>query len=702
LQSRYRLKFVFLCFIIVWIFIVYKLFKIQILDHDDIVSFANLQYKRQKILPAERGLIFDRNKEKLAFNELNYNIYLEEKFYQELSNNQKADLLSKISSYAKRNKNSLKRYVESSLKKGRRSVLVAKNLEESEWAELKDRSYKTLRAESFNHRVYGKVAHNLIGYVNSDNVGTSGLEVQFQDYLKGKDGIQILQKDANNKLFTNLDYKLQEAVHGKHVVLTIDQFHQDILESELGTAIETYKAKAASGIIMHPNTGEIYAIASLPSYDSNDPSKIKSGKKSEYIRANRALLDVFHPGSTFKIVTAAVALEESYAKLTDIIDCENGRYKYGPKVYTDGNHKYSRITFREVIEKSSNIGTIKVSQNFDQATFYRYIRDFGFGKKTDVMIDGEAEGILSAPENWSKLSMPSISIGYEISVTAIQLAQAYAAIANGGLLTKPVLVKEELDQNYELIKSYKTETIRRVISNKTAKTLSELLKAVVESGTATQAKSKYVSIAGKTGTAEIYDPIKKSWTTGANTAIFSGFFPVEKPSYVMVIVINEPRYKHLNFGGWTAAPTFKRIAEKLIGTVKSDEPWESEVMTDLDSNSVYIPDLIGMRVKEANEFLKQKKITVKIVNNGGYVIEHKPPEGLHNKSTVSTVYLITDDEKSSVMPDLKGLTVREALRRLKRFRVELVIEGSGKVYAQSVKKGDIVKENEEIIIKCRD
>ena len=702
MQSRYRLKFVFLCFFIVWIFIVYKLFRIQIIDHDDIVSFANLQYKRQKVLPADRGLIFDRNKAKLAFNELNYNIYLEKKFYSALKEKQKLLLHKRISKYAKRNTKDLKRYITSSIKKGRRSILVARNLEESQWAELKDESYKTLRSESFNHRIYGKVAHNLIGYVNNDNIGASGLEIQFEDYLKGKDGIQILQKDANNKLFTNLDYKLQEAVHGNHIVLTIDQFHQDILESELLNAIEKYKAKAASGIIMHPKTGEIYAIASLPSYDSNHPTKIKQGKKSEYIRSNRALLDVFHPGSTFKIVTAAVALEESYAKLTDIIDCENGRYKYGPKVYTDGNHKYGKISFKEVIEKSSNIGTIKVSQNFDQSTFYRYIRDFGFGKKTDVMIDGEAEGILRAPETWSKLSMPSISIGYEVSVTAVQLAQAYAAIANGGLLTKPVLIKEKLDNNFETIERYNTETIRRVISTSTAKTLSDLLSGVVESGTAVQAKSKYVKIAGKTGTAEIYDPIKKSWDTGANTAIFSGFFPADKPNYVMVVVINEPRYKHLNFGGWTAAPTFKRIAEKLIGTVKSDEEWESELMSDLDSNSVYLPDLVGMEVAEAKEFLDKKKISTKVINDGKYVIEHKPPEGLHKTSSASTVYLITDDKNSAVMPNLKGLTIREAVRRIRRFRVELIIEGTGKVYFQSVKKGIIVKENQEIVIKCRD
>ncbi|MCB0280298.1 MAG: PASTA domain-containing protein, partial [Calditrichaeota bacterium] len=597
-----------------------------------------------------------------------------------------------------KSKSALSRIINSGLNDEKHTILLSKNISEDNWFLIQKSG--PIWAEEKNSRIYGKIANNVIGYVSTDGEGISGLEKQFETELKGKDGVQILQRDAKGNAFTYTDYYRQEPEDGKHVVLTINKFHQSILENELHKAMYLYHSKGANGVILDPKSGEVLAMASLPSFDSNDPGN--SATNTKYNSSNRTVLDVFDPGSTFKIITAAAALEEGLVKDKELINCENGAYKIGPKLYTEfGNKKHHFLTVQQIIEKSSNIGVIKLAERLGPITFYRYIRDFGFGEYTNLGLDSEAKGILRHPDQWSKLSLPSISFGHEISVTAIQLAQAYAAIANGGYLVKPRFIKEKLNHDMRVAYESEREVIRQVISESTSKKLTEYLISVVEEGTATAGKSDLFQIAGKTGTAEVYDYEKKSWKTGANTAVFSGFFPADQPKYVMVVVINEPAYKHLNYDGWTAAPTFKRIAEKLMGTIRTDEQIEENYLS-ADSTKIFLPDLVGLHINEAKLFLDNTDIEISIKGTGDYVLQQSPKSGSYDKKFISTITLVANKENAMVMPDLRSLTIREAIQKLKRFKIDIAIRGNGLVIGQSKAVGEEVKDNDKIILTCKE
>ena len=697
--QRYRLKLIFLAFTLGWLFLVYQLVSIQLLNHDKFYNQANRQYKEKKVLKAKRGFLFDRNLEKLAYNEISYDVFLEIKKYQNLATSQKNKLLSKWSKSLAKNKSGLNRLINQGIRDEKHTILIAKNTSEANWHSIQTKN-SPLRADEKNTRIYGKVAHNLIGYVNTDGSGIAGLEKQYNSELTGKDGIQIMQRDAKGNTFTYTDYYRQRPNDGRHIVLTIDKFHQSILENELHKAMYLYHSKGANGIIMDPYSGEVLAMSSLPSFDSNDPGAIKNASK--FHGANRAVLDVFDPGSTFKIITAAAAIEEGLVDENELINCENGSYQIGPKIYREfGRKKHQYLTVQQIIEKSSNIGVIKLAEKLGPVTFYRYIRDFGFGQFTDIGLDLEAKGILRHPDQWSKLSLPSISFGHEISVTAIQLAQSYAAIANGGYLIKPRFIKQNLNHNQELISETSREEIRQVISESTADKLKSYLISVVEKGTAVTARSDLFKIAGKTGTAEVYDYEKKSWKTGANTAIFSGFFPANNPKYVMVVVVNEPEYKNLNYGGWTAAPTFKRVAEKLMGTIRVEDEIDHNYLS-ADSTKVFLPDLVGLHVNEAKLFLDNVDIQINIKGTGDYVLQQSPVSGSYDKSIISKITLVANKENAMIMPDLRSLTIREAIQKLKRFKIDISVKGNGQVISQSKPVGDEIQANERIILTCKE
>lgn len=704
MPKKHRLKLVFLGFVMVWLVILINLFRVQILQNETYVERADKQFKTQITLHAKRGAIYDRGGQKLAHNEHYFDIYTELSHYKSLSDTNKAEVKAALVKHLGVSAASL----DAKLGLAKHTVLLKQNLPESAWDALRATPLsgrlknigsfrKTLYARTRFRRTYGDLAHNVIGFVDTDNKGISGLEKRFQDKLKGVNGFQIVQKDAHGKTYSRTDYDRTEPSDGKHIYLTIDRFHQGILENELAIAQEKYKAKTSSGVILDPYTGEILAMASLPSFNSNDP---KSAASADLHGANRVLLDAFEPGSTFKIFTAAAVLEERVTTPTDIIFCENGKFRYGPKVFRDDNHEFGDLTFQEVIEKSSNIGVIKVALELGGEKFYRYVRDFGFGQKIGVEFDGETAGRLRKPSEWSKISLPSMSFGHEFSVNALQLARAYAAIANGGKLLQPYLIKKITDSKDNVIEENKPSVIRQVISKKTAATLTSFLQAVVQQGTGTNVKDSNLRIAGKTGTAQVYDVEKRTYNSGKVVASFAGFFPADKPKYVAVIVINEPRYKHLNYGGWTAAPTFQRVAQQLIGSERLANRADYTYMS-ADTNSVFVPDVVGLSVSDAREILADIPIASELKGDGKYIINQSIDVGEYHKDSLKAIVLTADKKFSSLMPNLRGLTLRDAMRKLKRFRIDVQVKGSGVVRTQSIRAGKIVKQDATLVLTCR-
>ncbi len=396
-----------------------------------------------------------------------------------------------------------------------------------------------------------RIASHLLGFTNIDNKGISGLELQYDKYLRGKViNISVATDARGNSLFN----EVKEAVSGNNLILTIDERIQYIVERELAVAMKKWQAKAAVAIMMEPSTGEILAMANRPNYDPNF-----AGKSKSYARRNRAITDLFEPGSTLKSILAAAALEEGIVRLNDEYDVSKGYIVVGGKRIRD-LHRNDILTFQEVIQRSSNVGAVQIGMELGEKKYYRYIREFGFGEKSGIDFPGEIRGILRNPRDWSGTSLAALSIGQEIGVTPLQMLRAYAAIANGGELMKPYIVSDIISSTGQIIKRVIPKVERRIISRKTASKVTEILKTVVEEGgTATKAYIQGNLVAGKTGTAQIFDNKKKRYSRDKYISSFVGFVPADDPKLALIVVVYEPKGKA--YGGVVAAPVFKKIIE---------------------------------------------------------------------------------------------------------------------------------------------
>ncbi len=405
------------------------------------------------------------------------------------------------------------------------------------------------------------LAAHVIGFSGMDNAGLEGLEMYYDRYLKGTAGWSQMVRDAKQRPLL-LETGFIPAKDGKSLVLTIDETIQFIAENALDKAFEKHNAKGASIIVLNPKTGEILALANRPTFNLSSP-----GSSSPDSRRNRALSDMYEPGSVFKIVTAAAALEEGKVSETDKFFCEHGSYRVANHILHDhGSH--GTLTFVEVIEQSSNIGTTKVAQLLGPGTIYKYAKAFRFGSLTGIRFPGEVSGRLKPTSQWSKTSIGAVPIGQEVTVTALQLACAIAAIANDGVYMQPFVVKSIQDQNGEVIEEFKPRVVSEVITKETAGRLKRILTGVVDRGTGKMAQIKGVTVAGKTGTAQ--KVVGGTYSHSAFYASFIGFAPVEDPQIAMVVVFDDPKGTY--YGGTVAAPVFKEVAENALKYLNSNGP----------------------------------------------------------------------------------------------------------------------------------
>jgi cell division protein FtsI (penicillin-binding protein 3) len=361
-------------------------------------------------------------------------------------------------------------------------------------------------------------------------------------------------------------------IKGNNIILTLDEGLQFIVEKNLDEAIEQWKAASATVIMMDPHTGEVLAMSSRPTYNLNDPAEVTPAK-----RRNRAVTDCYEPGSTFKIVVGTAALEEGIVNPDTRIDCSAGYVEVGGKKIKDA-HRQGVLTFKEVIQKSSNVGTIKTGLNLGREKIYSYIKKFGFGEKTEFDLGGEASGWIKPPERWSGTSIGAISIGQEVAVTPLQVLRAYAVVANGGFLVRPHVVAAITSPAGAVIYRAVNE-LQRIISERTVKTFKNILKTVTEEGgTARGAAIDGNEVAGKTGTAQLFDPKTKRYSKDKYVSSFVGFVPADDPRIAMIVVIHEP--KGANYGGLVAGPVFKRIANESLSylSVPRDDAAEKRLL----------------------------------------------------------------------------------------------------------------------------
>jgi cell division protein FtsI (penicillin-binding protein 3) len=521
---------------------------IQIFRSSYLVNKAAKQHNHIVELEPKRGTIYDRNLRSMALNVAAYSLFANPKT---MTEEQKQTAISKVAGVLGVGRD----FLQTRMDKDKHFVWLGRKIPQSQYEKLKDLKIPGLGFIRESKRFYpnGGLGAHVIGFANIDNTGLQGVELEYDKYLRGKKGMAQFLRDARQRdLLIEKDF--QEPQNGDDVVLTIDETIQFIAEKALEKAYLKHNARAASIIVLDPRTGEVLAFANRPTFRLDAPEASPAEN-----RTNRAVAFVYEPGSVFKIVTATAALEENAVKEDEIFFCENGKYRVSNHILKDA-HPKGNLTFRQVIEQSSNIGTVKVAQRLGPDKVYEYAHRFRFGMRTGIGMTGEVGGLLKPTSQWSKTSIGAVPIGQEVTVTAIQLASAIAAIANDGVMMKPYFIKEIRNPDGAVVFQNTPKVLAQVMKKETSARLRSILQGVIDQGTAQLAKMKDVTAGGKTGTAQ--KVTGGTYSHDKFVASFIGFAPVEDPKLAIVISVDEPHPAY--YGGVVAGPAFREVVEDSL------------------------------------------------------------------------------------------------------------------------------------------
>ena len=493
------------------------------------------------------------------------------------------------------------------------------------------------------HRRYypqRELAAHVLGYVGLDNDGMSGVEHAFEKEIRGRAAKVVVHTDARRRPLAQTE---RPSTDGAAVTLTLDERVQHIAERELERAMAETQSQSGSVVVVEPFTGEVLAMAGRPSFNPNRYNAYPSSRWR-----NRAVSDAFEPGSIFKIVTAAAGIQENVVSPNETLDCGNGKIEIAGTVIND-HAVFQQLTFTQAVARSSDIGMIRVAQRLGRDNFARYVKAFGFGSATGVDLPGESAGLFRPTARWSALSLPTLSFGQEIGVTALQITMAAAAVANGGYLMKPFVVKRVEDSEGRTLRETKPVVVRRVLDPGTVETLTEILQEVVRGGTGRNAAVPGYVVAGKTGTAQKIDASGR-YSMIDHVASFVGFAPAAHPALVVLASLDTPRGLH-NEGGDVAAPLFARVAAAALRVlaVSPDDP--ARVLHAVAA----IPDTLTPAA-----FRPQAPLRPQLA----------PPV-----------------DEPGLMPDLRGRPAREAAIAAARRGLVVELRGSGQVVAQSPEPG---------------
>ena len=637
---KFRLASVLAIFLILFIALLSRAFQLQVLSGEKLKTLAQRQHITTLPIQSERGMIYDRNGEKLAMSVLADSVCADPTRIADHAkvSRQIADVLNLDASA-----------VFQKISEPKSFCWLARKISPQQAARVEAADIEGVFLIKEPKRFYpnGQLAAHLIGFSGFNAEGLEGLEKKYDKHLKGTPETLTWARDAKGKkLFLQVEHNSAPAGASTNLVLTIDSRIQYLVETHLKEAVLDKGAKGGVAIVMDPKTGEILAMANEKAFN---PNNIK-GLTSEAWR-NRAITDSFDPGSIFKPFLVAAALEEKIIKESDRFFCENGNYTVANRVIREANRKrHAYLAVREILKYSSNIGSAKIAEKLGREKFHSYVKNFGFGSKTGIDLAGEASGLLRPATSWTRVDTANIGFGQGVSVTAIQMITALSAVANGGLLMKPYIVRGMTDKNNNPIKMYAPETVRRVVSSQTAKRLTAMLTDVVgaEDGTGKRAHMMNIDVAGKTGTAQKFDFTRGVYSSERVRTSFIGFFPSDNPQVAILVMLDEPQ--HDKWGGVAAAPVFKNIGEQILNCFKTN-------------------------IRETPVFEPEK------INNLQLVTA--------DKSLVDDVMKNEFDDESH-MPDFKGLTIREALKRAKSKSIELQVAGSGWAVRQIPQPGSVL------------
>lgn len=532
----------------------YQLVQLCMIRQPSLVRLAEKQHRLSIEIPPMRGQILDRHGKELATDLKVPSVYAVPRL---LRASDRPAIATKVSRILGLDRD----FVLDRLSRNKAFIWLKRRIPFDEAGKIRSLELASLGIVEEYRRFYpqGDLLSQILGFTDVDSRGLEGVELSLNQELQGRAGRRITRRDAMGREIRAYEIKTIPSVDGNRVWLTIDQYLQYLTERALDRAYHKWKAKGAIAVIMDPHTGKILAMANRPNFDPNAYEK-----SAAQTRRNRAISDMYEPGSVFKIVTASAALNENTVTAASQFNCENGRYRYGSKVLHDV-HSYGMLSLEEVIVKSSNIGAVKIAATLRPGVFYRYIKAFGFGEPTGIDLGGEAPGFVRAPAQWSKTSPFNIPMGQEIMVTALQMTAAMAVIANGGNLMKPYAVERIEDQAGVVLAEKKPAVKRQVIRPEIAALMRHILVRVVEEGTGKLAKIDGIAVGGKTGTAQKILPNGRGYSHNNFMSSFVGFAPADNPQFVMAVVLDDPKPRY--FGGTVAAPVFKEVMETALFTM---------------------------------------------------------------------------------------------------------------------------------------
>jgi len=631
---RFRIALLLCLFSFLFFLVFARAYQLQVVQSPKLAALVERQVQRAIPLVPRRGILYDRKKEEMAISVDMDSVFaqLEKVADIEEAAQKIAPLLNQSAGALLKKMNEGKPFVwlQRGITPGQREAIEKLNLEGVEFLKETRRFYPQ-----------GEIGAHVIGFAGLDSQGLEGVELKYDDFIKGEPGYILISKDALGRSLTPEDPRARRSEEGCEIVLTIDKNIQYIAERELKKAVQASSAKGGMAVVMSPKTGEILAMAVQPSFDPNHYSSFPV-----HFRKNRSITDIFEPGSTFKVFLLAAVLEEHAATPTDVFFCENGAYSVGGKVIHDV-HKYGWLSLREIIKFSSNIGASKVGRKLGRGKFHSYIKEFGFSSKTGIDLPGEVPGFVPPPQHWSEVGTANICFGQGISLTALQLSNALSVIANGGWLMKPYIVRAIHDRQGNVLKENHPRPLRRVISQETARTVAAILRAVCqEGGTGKDAALSGYETAGKTGTAQKVAPHSRGYSD-KRIGSFIGFAPVDDPQVVISVIIDEPQ--GFSYGAVVAAPAFKGIGEQVL-------PY----MGVYPKGVTYLAKATPRRLPEQQE-TKQS------------------PAAQTEESEVSA--------EPGVMPDFSGKSIRQVMRMSQRLGLDLKLVGSGRAVAQSPAPG---------------
>jgi cell division protein FtsI (penicillin-binding protein 3) len=664
------------CLAAFWLSTVFgRLGYLQLFRHSEYMARAQRQQQRVIEITPKRGAIFDRNMHPLAMS-----IPVDSAFAvpSELGDQQlAARLLSGVLGISTD-------VLETRLGSSHSFVWIARKLPPDKKEAVEALNLKGVYFQKENQRIYPKrdLASHVLGFVDLDEKGLGGIEYELDGQIRGKSEKIIVMADARQRWFDGGEARREP---GANVVLTLDEKIQYIAERELAAAIAKTHAMAGTVIVMNPNAGEILALANWPKFNPN-----LANEAPAEARINRAVAALYEPGSTFKLITLAAAFDQGITRPGEVFDCENGAvYVAGHRIR---DHKpFGLLSVSDILAQSSDVGAIKIALRLGAPKFYDYIRAFGFGQPTGVDMPGESKGILRRLDNWSAISIGSISMGQEVGVTPIQLISAVSAIANGGLLRKPRVVEElkRGDQRLPAEGLLATSEPKRVIRPETAATLRRLMEGVVLNGTGKLARLDGWTAAGKTGSAQKIDPATGRYSHTQLIASFTGFAPISNPAVTILVSLDSPVGQHE--GGQVAAPVFKRIAEQVLSYL--DVPRD-------------VP--IGPRLLQAayrNRDVSDSSILEDFTPGDFSEQPDQPPaksaatNSSEAASLTSAVTVAVDEGGDIPVPDFSGKTMREVTETCLRLGLEPVLVGSRLATNQAPAAGAKVRRGAKITVQ---